>query len=185
MQEEMNKAMAQLRRPSATTCRRSTRCSTRSRRATPRPRRRRELRRRRSRARILEVEQATANVEAQSRLSELRAELGLDSPRAPAVGAAARRRRAAQARRRLTAPSAGRSRNRSAHPVHALVQVSRTRSSRWMTSWATSDGRSLVRLPMIAAQRRRRRSAPCPWRRPRRPSRAPRRLALVEVPSTR
>ena len=36
-------------------------------------------------SRILEVEQATANVEAHSRLSELRAELGLD---VPAVGAA-------------------------------------------------------------------------------------------------
>jgi phage shock protein A len=40
-------------------------------------------------SRILEVEQATANVEAHSRLSELRAELGLDAPAAvPAVGAA-------------------------------------------------------------------------------------------------
>ncbi len=36
-------------------------------------------------SRILEVEQATANVEAQSRLSQLRAELGLDSPAAPAA----------------------------------------------------------------------------------------------------
>ncbi len=36
-------------------------------------------------SRILEVEQATANVEAQSRLSELRAELGLDSGVAPAA----------------------------------------------------------------------------------------------------
>ncbi len=35
-------------------------------------------------SRVLEIEQATANVEAQGRLSELRAELGLDSP---AVGA--------------------------------------------------------------------------------------------------
>ena len=34
-------------------------------------------------SRILEVEQATANVEAQSRLSELRAELGLDGAPAP------------------------------------------------------------------------------------------------------
>lgn len=34
---------------------------------------------------ILEVEQATANVEAQSRLSELRAELGLDGAPAPAA----------------------------------------------------------------------------------------------------
>lgn len=34
-------------------------------------------------SRVLEVEQATANVEAQSRLSELRAELGLDSAAAP------------------------------------------------------------------------------------------------------
>jgi phage shock protein A len=30
-------------------------------------------------SRVLEIEQATANVEAQSRLSELRAELGLDA----------------------------------------------------------------------------------------------------------
>jgi hypothetical protein len=34
-------------------------------------------------SRVLEVEQATANVEAQSRLSELRAELGLESGAAP------------------------------------------------------------------------------------------------------
>ena len=34
---------------------------------------------------IMEVEQATANVEAQSRLSELRAELGLDAAAAPAA----------------------------------------------------------------------------------------------------
>ncbi len=35
-------------------------------------------------SRVLEVEQATANIEAQGRLSELRAELGLDSGAAPA-----------------------------------------------------------------------------------------------------
>jgi len=35
-------------------------------------------------SRVLEIEQATANVEAQSRLSELRAELGLDAAAAPA-----------------------------------------------------------------------------------------------------
>lgn len=41
-------------------------------------------------SRVMEVEQATANVEAQSRLSELRAELGLDSGQstAPSVGQA-------------------------------------------------------------------------------------------------
>jgi phage shock protein A len=38
-------------------------------------------------SRILEVEQATANVEAQSRLSELRSELGLDQAAAPAPAA--------------------------------------------------------------------------------------------------
>ncbi|MEP6296155.1 MAG: PspA/IM30 family protein, partial [Ilumatobacter sp.] len=39
-------------------------------------------------SRVLEIEQATANVEAQSRLSELRAELGLDAaPQAQAVEA--------------------------------------------------------------------------------------------------
>ncbi len=36
-------------------------------------------------SRVLEIEQATANVEAQSRLCELRAELGLDSAAAPQV----------------------------------------------------------------------------------------------------
>jgi hypothetical protein len=36
-------------------------------------------------SRVLEVEQATANVEAQGRLSQLRAELGLDSAAAPQV----------------------------------------------------------------------------------------------------
>ena len=39
-------------------------------------------------SRVLEIEQATANVEAQSRLSELRAELGLEAP-APATPAPA------------------------------------------------------------------------------------------------
>jgi phage shock protein A len=36
-------------------------------------------------SRVLEIEQATANVEAQSRLSELRAELGLDAAAPEAV----------------------------------------------------------------------------------------------------
>jgi phage shock protein A len=40
-------------------------------------------------SRVLEIEQATANVEAQSRLSELRAELGLESPAAAAPAPAA------------------------------------------------------------------------------------------------
>jgi phage shock protein A len=39
-------------------------------------------------SRILEIEQATANVEAQSRLSQLRTELGLESAAAPAITAA-------------------------------------------------------------------------------------------------
>ncbi len=39
-------------------------------------------------SRILEIEQATANVEAQSRLSQLRTELGLETAAAPAVTAA-------------------------------------------------------------------------------------------------
>jgi phage shock protein A len=40
-------------------------------------------------SRVLEIEQATANVEAQSRLSELRAELGLEAPAAAAPAAPA------------------------------------------------------------------------------------------------
>jgi phage shock protein A len=40
-------------------------------------------------SRVLEIEQATANVEAQSRLSELRAELGLDAAPAPSPAPAA------------------------------------------------------------------------------------------------
>ena len=37
--------------------------------------------------RVLEIEQATANIEAQSRLSQLRSELGLDAAAAPAPAA--------------------------------------------------------------------------------------------------
>ena len=79
MQEEMNKAMAQLNEtvgddvPIA-----QGGAATRSRRATPRPRRPPSCSETSVESRILEVEQATANVEAQSRLSQLRAELGLD-----------------------------------------------------------------------------------------------------------
>ena len=55
-------------------------------------------------SRVLEIEQATANVEAQSRLSELRAELGLErrrpTPAASPTAAAARRRGAAVSRPR-------------------------------------------------------------------------------------
>ena len=71
-------------------------------------------------SRILEIEQATANVEAQSRLSQLRAELGLASePRPPAP----RRRRGSDgrsaSRRRRTPPRAelARSRRRSRRTV--------------------------------------------------------------------
>ena len=88
MQEEMNKAMAQLnesgrrRRADARRGRRR-----RSRPATPRPRPTAELNETSVESRVLEVEQATANVEAQGRLSELRAELGLGDAAAPAATA--------------------------------------------------------------------------------------------------
>ena len=102
MQEQMNKAMAQLRRPSATTCPRSTRCSDKIEARYAKAKASSELQETSVETRILEVEQATANVEAHSRLSQLRAELGLD---APATAPRRRRRstadRAAQARRRL------------------------------------------------------------------------------------
>jgi phage shock protein A len=41
-------------------------------------------------SRVLEIEQASANIEAQSRLSQLRTELGLDSPAQPAAVEAAK-----------------------------------------------------------------------------------------------
>ena len=88
MQEEMNSAMAQLNEhigadvPSFEEVRekieaRYTRAKARS-----------ELSEASVESRVLEVEQATANVEAQSRLSQLRSELGLDSGQAAAPAAA-------------------------------------------------------------------------------------------------
>jgi phage shock protein A len=88
MQEEMNSAMAQLNEhigadvPSFEEVRekieaRYTRAKARS-----------ELSESSVESRVLEVEQATANVEAQSRLSQLRSELGLDSGQVAAPDAA-------------------------------------------------------------------------------------------------
>ncbi len=89
MQEEMNSAMAQLNEhigadvPSFEEVRekieaRYTRAKARS-----------ELSEASVESRVLEVEQATANVEAQSRLSQLRSELGLDTGQAAAPAAPA------------------------------------------------------------------------------------------------
>ena len=89
MQEEMNKAMAQLKRRSATTCRRSTRSQQKIEARYAKAKASSELQETSVESRMLEVEQATANVEAQSRLSELRAELGLDDRAAPAATTAA------------------------------------------------------------------------------------------------
>jgi phage shock protein A len=85
MQEEMNAAMAQLNEhvgadvPSFDEVRekieaRYTRAKARA-----------ELSEESVESRVLEVEQATANIEAQSRLSQLRSELGLDSGQAAAA----------------------------------------------------------------------------------------------------
>ena len=89
MQEEMNKAMAQLQEtvgddvPTLNEVQQKIEARYVKAKASS------ELQESSVESRILEVEQATANVEAHSRLSELRAELGLDSPAAtPAVGAA-------------------------------------------------------------------------------------------------
>lgn len=90
MQEEMNKAMAQLQEtvgddvPTLNEVQQKIEARYVKAKASS------ELQETSVESRILEVEQATANVEAHSRLSELRAELGLDAPaEAPAVGAAA------------------------------------------------------------------------------------------------
>ena len=83
-------------------------------------------------SRVLEIEQATANVEAQSRLAELRAS-----------SASAARRRRAPGLERAAAAATHRPADPSAPPSDGPVQpeaVSRqetTRSSRWTTSWAT------------------------------------------------
>jgi phage shock protein A len=89
MQEEMNKAMSQLQEtvgddvPTLTEVQQKIEARYVKAKASS------ELQESSVESRILEVEQATANVEAHSRLSELRAELGLDTPTdAPAVAAA-------------------------------------------------------------------------------------------------
>jgi phage shock protein A len=82
MQEEMNKAMSQLQEsvgddvPTLSEVQQKIEARYAKAKATS------ELNDTSVESRILEVEQATANVEAQGRLSELRAELGLDSPAA-------------------------------------------------------------------------------------------------------
>jgi phage shock protein A len=89
MQEEMNKAMTQLNEtvggdvPSLSEVQQKIEERYAKAKATS------ELQETSVESRVLEIEQATANVEAQSRLSELRAELGLDSgvAAAPAVQA--------------------------------------------------------------------------------------------------
>ncbi|TPW11967.1 MAG: hypothetical protein FD127_2924 [Acidimicrobiaceae bacterium] len=89
MQEEMNKAMSQLNEtvgddvPSLKEVQEKIEARYAKAKATS------ELSETSVESRILEVEQATANVEAQSRLSELRAELGLDAAAAPVAAPAA------------------------------------------------------------------------------------------------
>jgi phage shock protein A len=84
MQEEMNSAMAQLQEsvgsdvPSFSEVEEKIQARYAKAKATS------ELAETSVESRVLEIEQATANVEAQSRLSELRAELGLEAP-APAA----------------------------------------------------------------------------------------------------
>jgi phage shock protein A len=83
MQEEMNSAMAQLNEsvgadvPTLSEVQEKIQARYAKAKATS------ELNEQSVQSRVLEVEQATANIEAQSRLSELRAELGLDSAAAP------------------------------------------------------------------------------------------------------
>jgi phage shock protein A len=89
MQEEMNKAMTQLQEsvgddvPTLSEVQQKIEARYAKAKATS------ELNDTSVESRILEVEQATANVEAQGRLSELRAELGLDSPAAAPAAAPA------------------------------------------------------------------------------------------------
>ncbi len=88
MQEEMNSAMAQLQEsvgsevPSFSEVEQKIQARYAKAKATA------ELAETSVESRVLEIEQATANVEAQSRLSELRAELGLESPAAQPAPAA-------------------------------------------------------------------------------------------------
>ena len=118
---------------------------------------------------ILEVEQATANIEAQSRLSSC-----APSRTRPPPTAAASRQRADRPRPAADQPppateSGSGATSVNPRPTSPLSQGpgqsgSTTRSSRWMTSWTTPSGRSRVCMPATCGACRRRR-APCPGRR--------------------
>ena len=162
MQEQMNTAMAiAVRDGRRRTCRPSTRCARRSRPATPRPRAWPSCTETSVEARMLEVEQATVNVEAQARLAEIRAELGLESAPTPAgaVGAGSAE-SAATPEPQPPPPSPP-----SPEPMRRLDRArprpqlsprgggTSTRSSRWTTSWGTSGGQVGGALPATAPQR--------------------------------
>ena len=94
-------------------------------------------------SRVLEVEQATANVEAQSRLSELRAELGLGgaSPAPAEVERGPDRgRRAARGPTDLTFCVTAHVPEDVCGDTEPSQPGSSTRSSRWMTSWTMPAG---------------------------------------------
>ena len=91
---------------------------------------------------MLEVEQASVNFEAQARLSEIRSKLGIGD------AAAARDRRRATEPLRTATDSEPASRHRVTRRADARVRGSMTRSSRWTTSPAPSDS-SEDRRPAI------------------------------------
>jgi phage shock protein A len=86
MQEEMNAAMAQLNERVGVDVPTLSEVEEKIQARYARAKAAAELNEQSVESRVLEVEQATANIEAQGRLSELRAELGLDSPAAVTQG---------------------------------------------------------------------------------------------------
>ena len=119
-------------------------------------------------SRMLEVEQAAVDTEAQARLSQIRSQLGLAAPATQAIGARAPATDAVDA----PAPQAQTAEGTpgtvaSAHPR----QGSTTRSSRCTISGWHASGSSAVRRPAQAPGRRRRRGGRGPWRTPPRPGR--------------
>jgi phage shock protein A len=104
-------------------------------------------------SRMLEVEQAAMNSEAQTRLAEIRAQLGLAPAEVPAASTPAGAVTAGSAGGGTSA-SESRYSARTAHQIRCLGRgqdVRITRSSRWTTSCGEPSGSASVRLPATRA----------------------------------
>ena len=180
MQEQMNKAMASLSRPSARTCRRFDEVRDKIEARYAKAKGMSELTETSVESRMLEVEQAAAERRGPG---PPRRDPRPARPR-PAARAGSRRgapqpSRRAPARRRSRPPSARAPRapisvGLSARSARRLAQGSTTRSSRWTTSWGMPSGSSRRAPAGHLARAARRRCGPGPWRTRRRRGRRPR-----------